>query len=467
MSKPTVSLVNVKARNNAMALFNLAPLGLAYLGTVLKNRGYDVTIYDENRNPVYQQREDRFKRDITESDVVGFTVISPAANRAYRMARSLKQKQPDIRLAFGGPHLLSDREADRFAEYGTVVQGEGERVIEDVVRGRKTGIVEGPPVEDMDSLPIPDLDLVNSYHRPLGTEYIMERSVPLSTARGCPRDCEFCAVANMHGTRIRRRSVDHVMRELRQRYRKGYRRIFCADDNFSIVPRHREELLQRLASMREDEDRKFDGFCIQDEVPGLLKAGDDYLDLMRRAGITTIMVGIENFDPDVLDQVDKAQDRSENEEVIGKLNERGFYTYAFMLASPLSDSKQTVRYQFRKLRELGVRVAQMTIETPIPGTRFWERTQDSLLSRDWDKWDFSHCLVEPAKMKAHEMEETVREEMKQFYSLRKALRYMAEGIGRWLGLVKKEAGALKDLLEGFRSAIVTFWGNYISRRLYR
>ena len=46
-------------------------------------------------------------------------------------------------------------------------------------------------------------------------------------------------------------------------------------------------------------------------------------------------------------------------------------------------------------------------------------------------------------------------------------RCVAEGIGRYLGLVKKECGALKDLLEGFRSAIVTFWGNYISRRLYR
>ena len=467
MNKPTVSLVNVTAPNNAMGLFNLAPLGLAYLGTVLKNRGYDVTIYDENRHPVYEAGGDRFKADITQSDAVAFTVISPAANRAFRMARSLKERRPDVRLAFGGPHLLSNEEAARFAEYGTVVQGEGELVIEDVVEGRKTGIVDGPPVEDMDSLPIPDLNLIHTYDRPVGTEYLMERSVPLSTSRGCPRDCEFCAVANMHGTRIRRRSVDHVMREIRQRYEEGYRRIFCADDNFSIVPRHREEMLQRLARMREEEGKRFGGFCIQDEVPGLLKAGDEYLDLMRRAGITTVMVGIENFDPDVLEQVDKAQDRTENEEVIAKLNERGFYTYAFMLASPLSDTKQTVRYQFRKLQELGVRVAQMTIETPIPGTRFWERTKDSLLSRDWDKWDFSHCLVEPARMKAHEMEETVREEMKRFYSIGKAFRYVAEGFGRYFGLITKECGALKDLLEGFRSAIVTFWGNYISRRLYR
>jgi hypothetical protein len=109
----------------------------------------------------------------------------------------------------------------------------------------------------------------------------------------------------------------------------------------------------------------------------------------------------------------------------------------------------------------------MTIETPIPGTRYWERTKDSLLSRDWDKWDFSHCLVEPAKMKAHEMEETVREEMKRFYSIGKAFRYLAEGVGKYIGLVRKKGGALAELLEGIRSAIVTFWGHYISRRLYR
>ncbi len=223
-----------------MALFSPAPLGLAYLGTILHRKGYDVTIYDENRQKVFLENSGRILPQVLESDFVGGLVISPCARRAEKLFRELRSQKPGTRTAVGGPHMAGKEQAEHFAAFtDAVVQGEGEKVIEQVVNGRINGVVRGGQVENLDGLPVPNLDLIHRYGRKVGLEYLYPRSVPISTTRGCPRRCEFCAVSNIHGTKIRRRSAGNVISELEKRCETGRERgqkygIFIADDNFSF-----------------------------------------------------------------------------------------------------------------------------------------------------------------------------------------------------------------------------------------
>ena len=439
--------ITLRPKHNSYGLFSIAPLGGVYLGTILKEKGYDVTVYDEDRSDLYKNGSVHPK--ILQADFVGITVISPTAARALEFLKALRKENPSIRTAVGGPHVLGDDQAREFAQYADVVfQYEAENIIEDVVTGKVNGIVKGDYLDDLDRLPIPDLSLLDFSKR----KYLdFFKLTPISTARGCPRDCEFCTVSNIHGKKIRRRSVDLVIKEFQQRLREGYKRIFFVDDNFSVNPSKRKPLLEAMARERE-KGKWFDSIIVQDEVHGILKGGEEYVKMMKEAGIKTVMLGVESFDDEKLQAMHKHHKVLDSEKVIRLLRKYGFVIYAFGMAKPEIDDRESIRNQFRKLREEGISYADMTIETPVPGTPYWEQYKTKLIAMkngkpDWDKWTFLSAVIPTKNMEPKEFEKEVRKNMQQFYSIKRAF---------------KELFTTGDI----RKTLTILYVHYISGRMY-
>lgn len=427
MSK--VSFISVRPVHNSYGLFSIIPLGSVYMATILHQRGYETTVFDEARTHVFNAQKEVFRPEIGASDFVGISVISPAANRAFYMLKTLRHQYPGIRIAVGGPHVMGDEQAEIFARYAdVVVQREGEDLIEDLVNGSYSGIIEGTVVKNLDLLPIPDFSLVApSRHKWL--DYF--KLTPVSTCRGCPRDCEFCTVSNVHGRKVRRRSTHLIMEELNQRLEEGYQQMFFTDDNFSIQPLKRFPLLEEMADQRE-KTKWFKSIIIQDEVPGILKGGDAYVRLLKKAGIKTVMLGVESFDDEKLRAMNKSHNKTESEKAIRLLHKHGLLIYAFGMAKPEIDDKRTIRNQFRKLQQEGVTYADMTIETPVPGTRYWEQAKSKIIATrdgypDWDKWTFLSPVIPTQYMSPREFQKTVKKNMKRFYSPIRALKEILRG----------------------------------------
>jgi len=424
-----VSLIMVRPRHSSYGIFSIAPLGIVYLGTILRDRGHEVTIYDESRSHIFNEKKGRISPALMDSHFIGLSVISPAANRGLRMLQAISRQNPRIRTGVGGPHVLGQEQAGEFARYAdVVVQREGEAIIEEVIGGELNGIVEGPRIEDLDWLPIPDLSIMADHGRRLMDFF---RLTPITTARGCPRNCEFCTVSNIHGKKVRRRSTELVMQELRQRALEGYRRIFFADDNFSVQPRKRMPLLE--AMIREQEKGQwFESMIVQDEVAGILRGGKDYVQKMKQAGIKTVMLGVESFDDEKLQALHKGHNKTDSEQAIRLLQEQELIIYAFGMAKPEIDDQASIRRQFKKLREEGVTYADMTIETPFPGTPYWEKYKSQLTatkngSPDWDQWTLL-CPVIPTKyMSQKAFQREVKKNMQHFYSPLRALKRMLHG----------------------------------------
>lgn len=424
-----VSLIMVRPRHSSYGIFSIAPLGLIYLGTILKHRGYDVTVYDEARGHIFNEKKGRMAPYLLDSDFIGLSVISPAANRGLRMLQAIDRQNPRIRTGVGGPHVLGQEQAGEFARYAdVVVQREGEGIIEEVIGGQLNGIVNGPRIEDLDQLPIPDLSILAGNSQKLKDFF---RLTPITTTRGCPRNCEFCTVSNIHGKKVRRRSTELVMRELRQRAGEGYRRIFFADDNFSVQPSKRTPMLD--AMIREQgKGRWFESMIVQDEVPGILRGGSEYVQKMRRAGIKTVMLGVESFDDEKLHALHKTHSKTDSERAIRLLHNHGLIIYAFGMAKPEIDDRDSIRRQFKKLREEGVTYADMTIETPFPGTPYWEKYKSKLTATknglpDWDKWTLLCPVIPTHHMSQKAFQRAVKKNMQWFYSPLRALKRMLQG----------------------------------------
>ena len=139
---------------NVYSKLHMPLLGPVYLGTILKNRGHDVQIYNED---IYRPDYSRLG-----ADIVGISILTSTAKRGYEIAKRF----PKEKVVMGGVHasLLPD-EALQFARQ--VVVGEAEEVIADVAEGlNKEAIVYGQPLENLDSLPYTDFSLIKGYKIP-------------------------------------------------------------------------------------------------------------------------------------------------------------------------------------------------------------------------------------------------------------------------------------------------------------
>jgi len=120
--------------HNPKQMYREYPLGIGFLGTLLKQHGHEVRVFDQN---VEGLADDGLFQLVEEfqPDIAGFSVITPNYPVARRQMRRLKQLHPDLWILAGGIHATlfpKDLIADGA---DVVVLGEGEPVICEIVAG--------------------------------------------------------------------------------------------------------------------------------------------------------------------------------------------------------------------------------------------------------------------------------------------------------------------------------------------
>ncbi len=232
-----------------MAFYNYESHALRSFHPLLKQRGHEVhSIYFKNyfTYQVPTQREEDMVVELVERlqpDLVAMSVWSTYYQLAGRLTQRIKHAT-GAPVIWGGIHPQT-RPEDCLHHADIVCQSEGEYVLAELtdrlsagrdysdLRGcwvrTDGGIVRNPSrslINDLDALPLPDLSPANKYY--LGFEQWRDvarwdaRAVAydVMSARGCPFECTFCIhnftrkATEGLGTYLRRRSVDHVMREL-------------------------------------------------------------------------------------------------------------------------------------------------------------------------------------------------------------------------------------------------------------
>jgi anaerobic magnesium-protoporphyrin IX monomethyl ester cyclase len=93
-----------------------------------------------------------------------------------------------------------------------------------------------PPIENLDTLPLPARDLIDmDLYLNTWVEMNGYSSLTISTARGCPFGCEWCRDA-VHGNSFRQRSPENVAAEvkvLKENYQIDRLRVVDDVDGFS------------------------------------------------------------------------------------------------------------------------------------------------------------------------------------------------------------------------------------------
>ena len=299
---------------------------------------FDVTIVDENYDNIPYHPG---------WDLVGITGFHIQLDQARKVAERFRDLE--VPVVCGGPSVsVSPERWRKFAD--VLLIGEAERTWPQFCADFSTGQYDDSYRDDdrfgLDVCPLPDYsglaaETVDRYFGGI-----------VQTSRGCPFDCEFCDVIAYVGRKMRYKTVDLVMREIRQLAAMGLRFIVLADDNFTAGREKSKEILTAIKRFTWGRGPRVN-FATQLSIDA---AGDEeLLRLATQAGLNRVLIGIESPDKDSLAEANKNQNvRSDLVADVVKFHQMGIMVMGTSIVGFDHDDLSIFQRQFDYFMEAGI-----------------------------------------------------------------------------------------------------------------
>jgi anaerobic magnesium-protoporphyrin IX monomethyl ester cyclase len=378
------------------------PIGLGYLATALRNKGFnDIVILDCLKEKL--DLKGLQKRLVQlEPAVVGFQLYSYDFPFVKKSVEMVKESLPGSMAVIGGPHVsavgdLALREIPG-ADFGFVGEGEpglpllmkqrlrGERIpfpeVPGLIYREDDGIHMNPRavIDDLDDLGFPAWDLMvpGEYpDSPQGGFYKNFPIAPISTTRGCPYSCTFCGSSVNMGKKLRFRSTAMVLREMQMLYNDyGVREFHIIDDMFNFRKQRVNDFCNGIRGH---------GLDISYTFPNGLRL--DHLDMetlrmMKDTGAYSFNVGIESGSQRILDLMKKNLTLESIEEKVNLVVEAGLEPCGFFIIGFPGETGEDIKATIKFARRLKLKRAHFSNFLPLPGT---EATRQLIENQEIEK----------------------------------------------------------------------------------
>ncbi|MFW6004391.1 MAG: B12-binding domain-containing radical SAM protein [Halodesulfurarchaeum sp.] len=414
-----VLLVNAPAArvgSDAHASLN-PPLGLAYIGGILRENGFGVEAVDFNISGLSEQRLQATLSRV-EPRIVGISAHTETYPKALEIASIVKRTVPEAVVVLGGAHPSVTYETTaRESAVDYVVVGEGDRTMlelaERIASGTRPTDIKGvafetetgvkftgrrPFIEDPNTLPPPARDLfpLHLYQSPGNL---------LFSRGGCPFNCHFCAVNSIWEEGGRRfHSPDRVIEEIRELVEGyGIDHVNFADDVFTLHRQKTEALLDRLATVELAQPWSFTCATRVDLVD------EELLRRLAEVGCTGIQFGVEAGSQEILETIGKGISTEEIRKTVQQAVDAGLDVLAsFMFPHP-ADTESTIRSQIEFMNELHELGADLSLAytTPYPGTGYRKLVEKGVIEAEasgWGDYDAKHLMISTQTLSIDELE---------------------------------------------------------------
>lgn len=330
--------------------------------------------------------------------LVGISVsMSAVRPRAIEIAREFCSRR--VPVVFGGVDpTFAFEECAQESDY--VFRGEAEGGWVDFLKllceDKAPKIFRAKPMPDLFLSPLP----VRGLLRP--QDYAFFNTV--QTGRGCPHNCEFCSVWAFSGRKLRFRSIGNVIEEIKT-LPPGV--IVFVDDNIIADFERSLELFRALKPLGRRWFAQADTSFL--ERP-------DLVELAAKSGCVVLFIGFESFAPESLKLVNKSfNDVARYRELVGLLHRYGIGIIPAMIFGFDSDTQESFRKTERALDRMKADAPQFSVLTPLPGTVFYRKMQNRLLTDDLSRYDGTKAVFQPAKMSAETLETGVTMTYHRYY----------------------------------------------------
>jgi len=364
----------------------------------LTPRDITVSFTDDLLTPIDLQKP------LKDVDLVGITVLTKTALRAYQIADAYRKKGVPVVLGGIHPSVLPE-EAKKHAD--AVVIGEAEGIwghlIEDFRTKNLKPFYSQEGFTDLSKIPRPRREILPSRgYFPIDV---------VQATRGCPFRCEFCSVRKFFGDTYRFRPISEIVEEVRS---LRHRWMMFNDDNIIGNPSYSKELLNALIPLH----KKWIG---QASLSGLKTI--ENIALLAKSGCIGLLIGFESLSKANLIRSQKYQnDPAEYREIIDGLHRFGITLWGSFIFGFDDDDpsifEETVAFAIRaKLFSV-----VFALLTPYPETSFYQRAkaEGRLVQDQWwllERPEESAPFFIPKKMSGEVLRECWKKAWKEFYSL--------------------------------------------------
>lgn len=373
------------------------PMGLYYVGAMLKAHGYEVEIL--NWHAVDRSPETIKAALISKNpDMVGLSIVHANRWGAIDISRAVKALDSNIPVVLGGvgasflwSHLLN-----HFAEIDFVVKGEGEYVFLDLVRAIEQGglnealaaipglvwrnghrnVDNGPaaPIEDLDALP-PPARYFDFQH--------------LALTRGCPGRCTFCGSPKFWGRRVRSHSADYFVSQLAALKARGISFFYISDDTFTLNTELVIDVCRKIIHR---------GLNITWQAISKVSAvNEKMLYWMRKAGCVQISYGVESGSDEIRKQLCKDIGRTQIKRAFALTTAHGILARAYFIYGVPGENRETIAQTIDIISDIKPLSAIFYLLTLFPGTALYDQFKirngvddDIWLARNEDIFSFEY-----------------------------------------------------------------------------
>ncbi len=296
-------------------------LALEYLSAVAKNKGHEVVmVFDPNLfndsyissptfSRVFSMRRQVIEDVIIEKpDILAFSVVTTDFPWFENIGSELRRRTSAFMIA-GNVHVTAAPEAVlNLGFLDAIVRGEGEEAFADILDSIESGGIEPdipnlglisngsvllnslrPPIQDLDSLPLPDKSIYDK------TPVMSKNMYSIMASRGCPYNCTFCSnniIQSLYGrgVYVRSRSVDNVIHELasaRHKFKPRY--VNFVDLTMGVNMAWLEEFAEKYPKLI--------------GIPYLISTNPNvvtknYAELLAKSGCVSVDIGFQTINPE-------------------------------------------------------------------------------------------------------------------------------------------------------------------------
>ncbi|MCL4871024.1 MAG: B12-binding domain-containing radical SAM protein [Anaerolineae bacterium] len=387
------------------------PLGTLYAASFMRQRGYEVALFDAmlaENEAEFAAALDREQPDYAIIYEDNFNYLSKMCltrmrEAAFTMIQMAQQR--NIPVIIGGSDATDH--AESYLQHGAdfVLLGEGELTLaqlldhlshhhstslnnilglayshngdssQPVSRTRNSKLEthftpRRPDIKQVDDLPFPAWDLVDvPRYKKIWYERHGYYAMNMVTTRGCPYHCNWCAKP-IWGQRYNSRSPENVARELKwlkETYQPDY--IWLADDIVGLKP----GWWSQFADWVEKLDARVPFKCLS--RADLMVRKDDAVSALARAGCDIVWMGAESGSQKILNAMDKGTTVEQIYEATRRLRAAGVRVAFFLQFGYPGETRADLEKTLQMVRDCQPDDIGMSVSYPLPGTKFYENVK--------------------------------------------------------------------------------------------
>jgi radical SAM superfamily enzyme YgiQ (UPF0313 family) len=371
-------------------------LYMGYLSSIFAKDDHNVKFFDKFPNE--------------DADIAIIASSTVDHKNEIELAKKIKSTS-NAKVGFIGAFATTNPELF-LKECDFIISGEPEDAAIRLSRGEiePKGIIISKLLDNLDELPFPNWDDHPIHEFSYFPLLKKKPFLQILSSRGCPYDCNYCPYMVLETPQWRKRSPKNVVDEIEYIMKRYNMKSFLFRDPVFTLDKDRtreicNEIIKRGLNVEWTCETRIDTL------------DESLIDIMLESGMKGMEIGVESHDLELLKKMHRAPSSHElQERLVNYIEERGAKIMAFYVLGIPGQTKEDMLKTIEYSKHLNSSLAQFTIATPYPGTKFREELEDSSIKNaQWDEYTGFSSLIQLKDINFDELLELKEKAFRDYY----------------------------------------------------